>query len=200
MVNMPNTEFDAAVEAKPGRFYAFFIAFVAAIGGFLFGYDLVIISGAQIFLRAQFQLTDAQFGFVTSSAIVGCIAGPFLGSWFCDRIGRKRTLILSAVLFSVNAIVTAVARDMVTFNIFRILGGLGVGLSSIASPMYIAEVAPARIRGRLGIMYQMAIVTGAASSAIVAYLLANNLPDTVSWRWMFASELLPNNFPALAFA
>ena len=188
---MQDIEFNVAVEVKHRRFYPFYIAFVAAIGGFLFGYDLVIISGAQIFLREQFQLSDAQFGFTTTSAIIGCIAGPFIGSWLCDRIGRKKTLIFSAILFTVGAIVTAIARDMVTFNIFRIVGGLGVGLCSIASPMYIVEVAPARIRGGLGIMYQLAIATGATASSIVAYLLANNLPDTVSWRWMFASEMLP---------
>jgi SP family arabinose:H+ symporter-like MFS transporter len=188
---MRDIEFNVAVEAKQRRFYPFFIAFVAAIGGFLFGYDLVIISGAQIFLREQFHLSDAQFGFTTTSAIIGCVAGPFLGSWFCDRMGRKKTLIFSATLFTVGAIVTAIARDMVTFNIFRIIGGLGVGLCSIASPMYIVEVAPARIRGGLGIMYQLAIAIGATASSIVAYLLAKNLPDTVSWRWMFASEMLP---------
>jgi SP family arabinose:H+ symporter-like MFS transporter len=191
MVNMQNAEFNVVIEAKHRSFYAFFIAFVAALGGFLFGYDLVIISGAQIFIRDQFNLSEWWFGFTTTSAIIGCIFGPFLGSWFCDRIGRKRTLVFSAVLFSVSAIITAIAQDMVTFNIFRIVGGLGVGLSSIASPMYIAEVAPARIRGRLGIMYQLAIVTGAAISSIVAYLLAKNLQDTISWRWMFASEMLP---------
>jgi SP family arabinose:H+ symporter-like MFS transporter len=175
------------------KIYPFFIAFVAALGGVLFGYDLVIISGAQLFLREQFHLTDVQFGFATSSAIFGCIAGPFLGSWLCDYIGRKKTLVFSALLFAVSAIVTALAKDMVTFNIFRIVGGLGVGFSSIASPMYIAEVAPARMRGRLGIMYQLAVVTGAASSALVAFLLTNSiLPnDPECWRWMFASELLP---------
>ena len=161
------------------------------VGGFLFGYDLVIISGAQIYLREQFALSDAGFGFTTTSAMIGCIAGPFLGAWLCDRIGRKRTLIFSALLLGVSAILTALPKDIVTFNMFRIVGGLGVGLCSIASPIYIAEIAPARIRGRLGVMYQLAIAIGALISAIVAYFLAKHLPETVSWRWMFASEMVP---------
>jgi SP family arabinose:H+ symporter-like MFS transporter len=170
--------------------YVTLICFVAAVGGFLFGYDLVIVTGANEFLKEQFQLSDIAFGFTTSSAMIGCILGPFLGFWLCDSIGRKNTLILSGALFGVSAIMTAIPADMVTFNLFRVVGGLGVGLSSLASPMYIAEVAPPRMRGRLGIMYQLAIVTGATISAVVAYLLANNLAETVSWRWMFASELV----------
>ena len=174
-------------------FYAFFVTLVAAVGGFLFGYDLVIISGAQIFLREQFHLEGFAFGFATSSAILGCIAGPFLGAWLCDAIGRRQTLIFSAVLFGVSAIFTAIPKDMVTFNIFRIVGGIGVGLCSIASPMYIAEIAPARMRGRMGIMYQVAIGAGALLSGIVAWALAlNQDPSTTNcWRWMFGSEMVP---------
>ena len=176
---------------KAGGLYPFLICLVAAVGGFLFGYDLVIISGAQIFLREQFNLNDAQFGFATTSAILGCIAGPFLGAWMCDKFGRKRTLIFSSLLFGINAIGTALPNDIVTFNVFRIVGGVGVGLCSIASPMYIAEIAPARIRGGLGIMYQLAIAVGCLAAAIVAYFLARYLPAAVSWRWMFGSEMAP---------
>ncbi|OFX13420.1 MAG: hypothetical protein A2Z18_01475 [Armatimonadetes bacterium RBG_16_58_9] len=161
------------------------------MGGFLFGYDLVIIAGAQIFVRKEFHLNDAQFGFATSSAILGCIAGPFVGAWLCDWIGRKTTLILAGILFAVGAIGTALPHDIITFNIFRIVGGLGVGFASIASPMYIVEVAPARMRGRLGLMYQLAICVGALISVVVAYNLARMLPESVSWRWMFASTLVP---------
>ena len=181
----------AVSSTKAGKLYAFSIAFVAAVGGFLFGYDLAIISGAQVYLREQFFLQGASFGFATSSAVLGCMAGPFLGARLCDKIGRRQTLIFSIPLFGISAIITAIAPDMTTFNIFRIIGGLGVGLCSIASPMYIVEIAPPRTRGGLAIMYQLAIPIGGTTSAIAAWLFAKYLPETISWRWMFASEILP---------
>jgi len=171
--------------------YATLVSVVAALGGLLFGYDLVIISGANVFLREQFSLSDAGFGFTTVSATLGCIAGPLLGAWLCDLLGRKRTLMLAALLLGVNALFTALARDIYTLNAFRLLGGIGVGLCSIGSPMYINEVAPARIRGRLGVMYQLAIVVGCITAGLVAYVLARHLPETTSWRWMFGSQLFP---------
>lgn len=174
-----------------GRSYAFFVSLVASLGGFLFGYDLVIISGAQIFLREQFHLTPTQFGFATSSAILGCIAGPSLGAWLCDAMGRKNALLFSALLFTVSAIGAALPRDIATFNAFRIVGGVGVGVASVSSPMYIAEIAPARSRGRLGIMYQLTLSIGALVATIVAYFLARFLPASTSWRWMFASIVVP---------
>ena len=174
-----------------GKYYAFLITLVAALGGFLFGYDLVIISGAQLFLRSEFALSPAEFGFATSSAMLGCIAGPFLGAWLCDRLGRRGTLFITGVLFAVGTIGTALPRDITTFNIFRIVGGLGVGLSSIAAPMYIAEVAPAKSRGRLGFMYQLSILAGCLASVLVSYFLAKYVAEHLSWRWMFGSTMVP---------
>ncbi len=171
--------------------YVFLVAFVAAVGGFLFGYDLVIISGAQVYLKEQFSLSDTAFGFAVSSAALGCMAGALLGARLCDRIGRRQTLMLSVPLFGISAILTALAPDMTTFNIFRILGGVGVGLCSIASPMYMVEVAPPRIRGGLTIMFQLAIPIGGTTSGVVAWQLAKNLPEDICWRWMFASEIVP---------
>ena len=170
--------------------YPILISFVAAIGGFLFGYDLVVISGAQLYLEDYFQLDESGLGFATASTMVGCMIGPVIGMWMCDRWGRKMTLIFSAVLLAVGTVGTALPRDIVTFNVFRIVGGVGVGLASIASPMYIAEIAPARMRGQLGLMYQMAVLFGASISVLVAYGLAKSMGPP-SWRWMFASELVP---------
>ena len=173
-----------------GRLYAFLIAFVSAVGGFLFGYDLAIIGGANVYLKDQFHLSKFLFGFTTASAGLGCIIGPFFGAWFCDRIGRRNTLIVACVLLAIGSLFTAIPNDMITFNVFRIVGGIGVGLCSIASPMYTNEIAPARWRGGLGFMYQLAIVVGSVLAAAAAWLLAEWLPSSVSWRWMFASELI----------
>ena len=173
------------------QLYPYLVAFVAAVGGFLFGYDLSIISGAQIYLRQTFQLDAAAFGFAVASAILGCMAGPIAGIWVCDAIGRKKTLMLSAGLFGASAIGTALPRTIAQFYIFRIIGGVGVGLASVVSPMYIAEMAPARIRGRLVTMNQLAIVVGSLSAILAANFLAQALDEAVSWRWMFGSELVP---------
>lgn len=171
------------------KFYAFKIAFVAAVGGFLFGYDLGLIGAANPFLQEQFNLNDLQLGFATGSAVLGCIFGPFLGGWLCDVLGRKKTMIIAALLLALSAIMTAIPKDMLTFNTFRFVGGLGIGLCSIASPMYIAEVAPKHKRGAMGLMYQLAIVVGHIVAPFCAWLIVLAIPDeTLSWRWMFASE------------
>jgi MFS transporter, SP family, arabinose:H+ symporter len=193
-----------------GKIYAFLIAFVSAVGGFLFGYDLVIMGGANVYLKEQFAMSDTLFGFTTASATLGCIVGPFLGAWLCDRVGRRLTLFAACFLLAVGSFFTAIPNDMVTFNVFRIVGGVGVGLCSIASPMYTNEIAPARWRGGLGFMYQLAIVVGCVLSAGAAWLLGNPeallsylqwlpanwitviekyLTHVECWRWMFASEL-----------
>jgi MFS transporter, SP family, arabinose:H+ symporter len=174
-----------------GPAYSFYIAFIASVGGFLFGYDLAVMGVANKYLKVQFALSDWWHGFTTASAILGCAAGPFLGAWLCDRFGRRRTLLGAAILLAVGSLLTAIPRDVVTFNIFRIVGGVGVGLCSIASPMYIAEVAPPRRRGALGFMYQLAIVSGMIISIVVACYLADENLDSPCWRWMFGSEIIP---------
>ena len=194
--------------AKERSLYAFAIAFVAAVGGFLFGFDLGLIGAANVYLKDQFQLSDAELGFATASAVLGCVFGPALGGWLCDAVGRKRTMLVASGLLAVSALLTAVPdpvpgmdkeATLFVFNLFRFVGGLGVGLCSIASPMYIAEVAPPRKRGRLGMMYQLAIVTGHIVAPVVCYLIVVLLPKTVGvsddpwqqpWRYMFASETL----------
>jgi len=175
----------------PGRWYAFGVAFVASVGGFLFGYDLSVIGGANLYLREVFDLSPAGLGFATGSAALGCIAGPFFGGWLCDALGRSRTMMVACALLGVSALLTAVPRDIVTFNVFRIVGGLGVGLCSVASPMYISEVAPPRMRGALGVMYQLAIVVGSVTAPFVSFIILKLATPETGWRWMFASELLP---------
>ena len=180
-----------APSPQAGRYYVYLISLVAAVGGFLFGFDLCIIAGAQIYFKSYFNLDADAYGFAVGSAMLGCMVGPFLGAWICDAVGRKKTLIIAAVLFGVSALGTALPQTIFQFNIFRILGGIGVGLASVASPMYIAEIAPARIRGRLVTMNQLAITIGALSSIIIAYFLAKYIDEDTSWRWMFASEMPP---------
>jgi SP family arabinose:H+ symporter-like MFS transporter len=169
------------------RSYLYTICFVAAVGGFLFGYDLSIISPAAIFLQRQFHLGPAGLGFAVSSAVLGTMLGPFIGARLGDRIGRRRSLRWAAGLYIVGAIGTAVPANMAEFNTFRIVGGLSVGIASVISPMYIAEISPAPFRGRMVTMNQLAIVIGALCSIIVAYFLSFG----AAWRWMFASECVP---------
>lgn len=176
---------------QAGKGYTYFVSFVAAIGGFLFGYDLAIIAGAQIFLRDYFHLNPGQYGFATSSAILGCILGPTLGASLSDRVGRKVVLLTAGLLFIAGALGTALPSSIAMFNVFRILGGVGVGLASLASPMYIAEISPAKNRGRLGLMYQLAITVGALAATLVSYFLARGLAPDLCWRWMFASIIVP---------
>ena len=175
--------------ARHSNQHVFFISIVATIGGFLFGYDLSLIGSANAYLRDQFHLGEAALGFATASAALGCMVGPFLGAWLCDWIGRERTMMVAAAMLAAGSLMTAFAPTIFIFNCFRILGGVGVGLCSIASPMYISEVAPPRMRGRLGLMYQLAIVIGSAISPLAAYVIVQIFPDSVAWRWMFGSQM-----------
>ena len=187
---MSNSPTNALADQKRRNFYIFVIAFTAAIGGFLFGYDLSLIGVTNMYLKEQFNLTDEMLGFSTGSAALGCVFGPFLGAWLCDSIGRERTMIVAALLLAVGAILTALAPGIFIFNTFRIVGGIGVGICSIASPMYIAEIAPAKMRGKLGVTYQLAIVVGATAAPLAGYLILKFFPETTAWRWMFASQML----------
>jgi sugar porter (SP) family MFS transporter len=167
--------------------YLYLVTLVAAVGGFLFGYDLSLISGAIIFLTEEFTLSPGWKGAVTASAILGCAFGPLMGVWLADNLGRKRTLIFSSLLFMVSTAGCSFAGSMVGLLVWRFVGGLGVGLASTVSPMYIAEIAPARLRGRLVIVNQLAIVIGLSLSVYVTYLLSFG----GHWRWMFATQGIP---------
>ena len=186
---------DSATKSQGSIAFVVFICLIAAIGGLLFGYDTAVIAGAIGFLRTRFELGAAQMGWTASSALVGCIIGVALAGALSDSIGRKKVLILSAILFTISAIGSAIPRNLTEFIIFRMLGGFGVGAASMTSPMYIAEISPARIRGRMVSINQFAIISGMLVVYFVNYFIANYGTETwnveVGWRWMFASETLP---------
>ena len=167
--------------------YVFLACMVASLGGFLFGYDINVMIGALIFLTRHFHLGPVQLGFAVSCATLGCGGGAIVGGYVADRLGRKKTLALTAVIFAIGSIGTAVPSTIFQFDVFRIVGGVGVGLASVISPMYIAEISPAHLRGRLVTIDQLAILTGAVISVTICYYLS----VTGNWRAMFASEAAP---------
>ncbi|MFZ4474209.1 MAG: sugar porter family MFS transporter [Saprospiraceae bacterium] len=168
---------------------------VAALGGLLFGYDTAVISGAIGFLKIKFQLSAAMTGWAASSAIFGCIFGAMAAGWLSDRFGRRQVLLGTAVLFAVSAIGAAMPENLTQFTIFRFIGGLGIGAASMVSPLYITELAPARIRGRLVSYYQLAIVIGILVIFFVNSLIQNAGDETwnieYGWRYMMASGVIP---------
>ena len=180
------------------------VCLVAAMGGLLFGYDWVVIGGAKPFYEPYFGLEDPskawEAGFAMSSAVLGCIGGAIGLGWLPDRFGRKPTLILSAILFTVSALWTAFATGYWSFNAARILGGIGIGLASNVSPVYIAEVSPPEMRGRLVSLNQMTIVLGIIFAQLANYVVFRTVSDDISWRVMFGAETVPAAlFLVLAF-
>ncbi len=172
--------------------YVYLISLVAAIGGILFGFDTAVIAGAIGFVKEHFELDAVREGFAVSSVLVGCVFGASFAGMLSDRFGRKKVLLLSAFLFIVSAIGSALPRTLIEFVIARFVGGLGVGAASMLSPLYIAEISPARIRGRLVSLNQFAIISGILLAYIADWLLVGIGPT--NWRWMFASETLPALF------
>ena len=183
------------VSASSPLVFVYLVASVAAVGGLLFGYDTAVIAGAIGFLQDKFHLTAAMKGWAASSALVGCIFGALFAGAASDALGRRKVLMLCAVFFLVSAVASAIPRNVTEFALARILGGLGVGAASMLSPLYIAEIAPARIRGRLVSLNQLAIVSGMLVvyfvNAGVASLGDGTWNVEAGWRWMFASEALP---------
>jgi MFS transporter, SP family, arabinose:H+ symporter len=167
--------------------FLYLIAVIAAVGGFLLTYDIIIMSGAILFLKQRFQLSPAQVGFSMTSAIIACFFSPAMGGWLADKFGRRKTLIAAAAIFAISALGTALPRTITQFNAFRILGGCGVGTACIVSPMYIAEISPASIRGRLVLITQLANVVG----ALISYIVTYSLSFSGNWRLMFASTAIP---------
>ncbi len=181
--------------------FIYFICSVSAMGGLLFGYDWVVIGGAKPFYELYFGITGAPLmqGVAMTTALVGCLVGAMVAGAAADRWGRKPLLMVSAVLFTVSAVATGLFNDFTLFNIARFIGGVGIGVASALSPMYIAEVSPAEIRGRMVSLNQMTIVLGILAAQIVNMLLARDTTVAESqawnvewgWRWMFWAETLP---------
>lgn len=182
------------------------ICLVAAMGGLLFGYDWVVIGGAKPFYEPYFGISDSPFyqGLAMSTALIGCLVGAAVSGVLADRYGRKILLIVAAFLFTVSAVGTALAWDLSSFNIARFVGGVGIGLASNLSPMYIAEISPASMRGRLVSINQLTIVVGILAAQITNWLIAqevspgatpsdivNSWNGQYGWRWMFAAETPP---------
>ncbi len=184
---------DPSEKARKG--YVLTLTFIAALGGLLFGYDTAVISGAIGFLRTHFSLSAAETGWAASSALVGCILGAGIAGELSDTFGRKKALMIAAILFTVSAVWSAIPTTITEFNIARIIGGVGVGMASLLSPLYISEISPAAIRGKLVSFNQLAIVSGILIVYFANYFIAGLGDESwnihLGWRWMFASEAFP---------
>jgi len=182
------------------------ITLISAMGGLLFGYDWVVIGGAKPFYERFFEITNSPYlqGWAMSSALIGCLFGALSSGYFSDRFGRKLPLITAAALFTIAAIGTGSVNQFTPFIIYRLIGGLGIGLASAISPMYIAEISPAEMRGRLVSVNQLTIVIGILAAQVVNYLIAQKVPagatdelimnswnGQTGWRWMFWAGTVP---------
>ncbi|NRD22231.1 sugar porter family MFS transporter [Winogradskyella litoriviva] len=176
------------------------IAAVSALGGLLFGYDTGVINGAQFYLTEYFDLSDGLKGWVVGSALLGCFVGAVIAGPLSIKIGRKWSLIISAIFFTVSAYGSGLPdlfpQSVTMLVVFRIIGGLGIGVASMNAPMYIAEIAPSNIRGRMVTYYQLAIVIGFFVVFLATYFIGNDLSEAENiefgWRRMFWSELIPS--------
>jgi sugar porter (SP) family MFS transporter len=194
-----------ALKANYNLGYVWVISIVAAMGGLLFGWDWVVIGGAKPFFQRYFALTsETQIGWANSCALIGCLVGALVAGALSDKLGRKRLLIVSALLFAVTSLGNAMAHNFAIFICWRILGGVAIGLASNLSPMYIAEISPAQLRGRLVAINQLTVVIGILLAQYINWFLVRNLPQGASdefirsswfgqqgWRWMFGLTAAP---------
>ena len=191
---------------KHSNLYLFLIAVISAMGGLLFGYDWVVIGGAKPFYEQYFDIAGnpALQGWAMSSALIGCLVGALIAGKFSDRFGRKPILILAAALFTLTSLGTGAANSFALFNVFRLIGGFAIGIASSLSPMYIAEIAPAKIRGRFVSINQLTVVLGILASQVVNWLIAEPVAADATaemirmswngqwgWRWMFWAMMVP---------
>jgi sugar porter (SP) family MFS transporter len=186
--------------------YVWLVSVVAAMGGLLFGWDWVVIGGAKPFFQRYFELTsEAQIGWANSCALIGCLVGALIAGALSDRFGRKRLLVAAALIFAVTSLGNALAGNFAIFIAWRMFGGVAIGLASNLSPMYIAEVAPAQMRGKLVAINQLTIVVGILLAQFINWSLVHKLPPGATdefirkswfgqqgWRWMFGLTAAPS--------
>jgi sugar porter (SP) family MFS transporter len=176
--------------------YVILIASVAALGGLLFGFDTAVIAGTLQYLTKYFALSDLQLGLVVGATSIGCIPGALVSGKLADRYGRKKVLLLTAILYIVAALGSGLAGGFASLVVYRLIGGLAIGMASAIAPIYISEVAPAAVRGRLGMLQQLAIVTGILLSFISNYLIAGAhlsfLHEDNLWRFMLGAAFAPS--------
>lgn len=198
----------SAAPAQGSLLFLTLICLVAAVGGLLFGFDTAVISGTFGFVEQQFALSKLMLGWFGSSALAGCVLGAMVAGWLGDRFGRKPILIIGAVLFFVSALFSAIPPNFTVLICARLIGGVGVGVTSVLAPLYISEFAPPKIRGRLVALYQLSIVVGILLAYFSNWALlrfAETQPQAFGgtgvfhwllveqvWRGMFAAELIPN--------
>ena len=168
----------------------YFWSITSALAGFLFGFDTVVISGAEKRIQAIWELSPFMHGLAISAALWGTVIGSLIGSFPTDRFGRRKTLLWIGILYLVSAVWSGLATDVNSFVIARLIGGLGVGISTVAAPLYIAEISPPDKRGRLAGMFQFNIVFGILIAFLSNYLIGKHMGEN-AWRWMLAAEALP---------
>src|SRR5579864_2513415 len=205
MITTTQTE-TSTLKADYNYGYVWLISVVAAMGGLLFGWDWVVIGGAKPFFQRYFQLTsEGQIGWANSCALVGCLVGALTAGALSDKFGRKRLLMAAALLFAATSLGNALAGSFTVFIAWRIFGGVAIGLASSLSPMYIAEIAPAQIRGKLVAINQLTIVIGILLAQYINWFLVRDLPQGATdefirtswfgqqgWRWMFGLTAAPS--------
>lgn len=170
--------------------YIIGISFISALGGYLFGFDFAVISGALPFLRTEFMLDAWWEGFLTGSLALGCIVGCLIAGNIADRYGRKPGLMIAAFIFAISSLGIAFCSTLTVFVVLRFAAGIGVGMASLLCPMYIAEISPANVRGRNVAINQLTVVIGILITNLVNYFLADTGPD--AWRWMFGLGVVPS--------
>ncbi len=170
-----------------GRRYVYLAAGVSALGGMLFGYDIGVISGAILFVKEAFALTPGLEEVVVSSVLLESLLGAVVGGFLADRVGRRKLLIMTAAVFGLGAVGAALAPDTALLITARIIAGAAIGIASFVAPLYISEIAPVEIRGKLVSLNQLAVTVGIVVSYVADYALA----DAHAWRWMFALAAIP---------